>query len=106
KESAFEFGILSLQPDETRDLTGAGDTFTAAFVTELARGTDVRAAAVSAAFFAALKIRGVGGGSGIDAIPCLEDVRQFAKANAQRVQSFLEQEHTPRISLFDLDGAS
>jgi sugar/nucleoside kinase (ribokinase family) len=102
--AAFEFGVLSLQRDETHDLTGAGDTFAAALVTELARGTALRAAAVSAAFFAALKIRGVGRGSGIDAIPTLEEVAQFAEANPQRVRCFLEQEHTPRISLFDLNG--
>jgi sugar/nucleoside kinase (ribokinase family) len=97
--SAFEFGVLSLQPDETRDLTGAGDTFAATLVTELARGTELRAAAVSAAFFAALKIRA---GSGIDAIPTLEQVTEFAKANPQRIQCFVEQESVPGISLFDL----
>jgi hypothetical protein len=85
-------------------LTGAGDTFAAALVTELAKGTELRAVAVSAAFFAALKIRGVGRGSGIDAIPTLEEVTQFVEANPQRVQCFLEQEHTPGISLFDLNG--
>src|SRR4029077_4928478 len=93
----FQFGVLPLQPDEENDLTGAGDTFAAALVTELARGTELRAAAVSAAFFAALKIRGVGRGSGVDAIPTLEEVTQFAEANPQRVQCFLEQEHAPRI---------
>jgi sugar/nucleoside kinase (ribokinase family) len=102
--TAFEFGALSLHRDETNDLTGAGDTFAAALVTELARGTELRAAAVSAAFFAALKIRGAGRGSGIDAIPTLEEVTQFAEANPRRVQCFLKQEHAPRISLFDLDG--
>jgi sugar/nucleoside kinase (ribokinase family) len=99
--TAFEFGVLSLQQDETNDLTGAGDTFAAALVTELARGTELRAAAVSATFFAALKIRGLGRGDGIDAIPTLEEVRQFAETSPQRVQSFLEQEHASRISLFD-----
>jgi sugar/nucleoside kinase (ribokinase family) len=102
--TALELRVLSLQRDEMNDLTGAGDTFAAAFVTELANGTELRAAAVSAAFFAALKIRGVGRGIGIDAIPTFEEVTQFAKANPQRVQSFLQQERTSRISLIDLDG--
>ena len=47
----------------------ARDTFAAALVTELAVGTELRAAAVSAAFFAALKVQGIGRRSGIDAIP-------------------------------------
>jgi hypothetical protein len=102
--AAFEFGVLSLQRDEVNDLTGAGDAYAAALVTELARGTELRAAAVSAAFFAALKIRGVGRRRGIDAIPTLEEVARFAEANPQRVRCFLEQEHMPRISLFDLNG--
>jgi sugar/nucleoside kinase (ribokinase family) len=106
KESAFEFGVFSLQLDETNDSTGAGDTFAAAFVTELARGTELRAAAVSAAFFAALKVRGVSRGNGIDTIPTLEEVAQFAEANPRRVQSFLEQEGTPGISLFNLEGSA
>jgi bifunctional ADP-heptose synthase (sugar kinase/adenylyltransferase) len=98
--TAFDFGVLSLQCDETNDLTGAGDTFAAALVTELAKGAELRAAAVSAAFFAALKIRGVGRGGGIDTIPTLEEVTQFAEANPQRVQRFLEQEHLSKISPF------
>jgi sugar/nucleoside kinase (ribokinase family) len=104
KGSALEFGVFSLQPVEMSDETGAGDTFAAVLVTELARGTELRAAAVSAAFFAALKIRGVGRGSGVDAIPTLEEVAEFAEANQQRVRSFLERERAPRISLFDLEG--
>jgi sugar/nucleoside kinase (ribokinase family) len=98
-----EFGALSLHPheEENGDSTGAGDTFAAALVTELAKGVELRAAAVSAAFFAALKIRGLGRGNGIDAVPTLEEVRQFAETSPQRVQSFLEQEHASRISLFD-----
>jgi sugar/nucleoside kinase (ribokinase family) len=102
--TAFEFGVLSLHWNETNDLSGAGDTFAAALVTELARSTELRAAAVSAAFFAALKIRGVGRGSGIEVIPTIEEMRQFAEANPERIQCFLEQEHAPRISLFDLGG--
>jgi sugar/nucleoside kinase (ribokinase family) len=101
--TTFEFGALSLQRDETNALTGAGDTFAAALVTELARGTELRAAAVSAAFFAALKIRGADRRNGVDAIPTLEELTQFAEANPQRVQCFLEQERAPRISLFDLE---
>jgi sugar/nucleoside kinase (ribokinase family) len=102
--TAFEFGVLSLQRDEVNDLTGAGDTFAAALVTELAKGTELRAAVVSAAFFAALKIRGLVAGVVSTLSPPLRSLHSSRKPTLKEFRASFEQEHTPKISLFDLDG--
>jgi sugar/nucleoside kinase (ribokinase family) len=95
---SIHVGAFPLGNDETNDLTGAGDTFATALITELARGIDSKAAAVSAAFFAGLKIAAKG--RGVDTIPTLDDVERFKTANQQRVQSFLRQQNIPEVSLF------
>jgi sugar/nucleoside kinase (ribokinase family) len=100
---ATHVGAFSLSDDEINDLTGAGDTFAAVFVTELASGVSTKAAAISAAFFAALKIRRPV--QGVDSIPTFDEVVRFRDANQERVQTFLGQESISNLSLFDaLDG--
>jgi sugar/nucleoside kinase (ribokinase family) len=95
---SIHVGAFPLADEETNDLTGAGDTFAAALITELARGIGSKAAAVSAAFFAALKIAAKG--RGIGTIPTLDDVERFRTANQQRVQGFLKEQNIREVGLF------
>src|SRR5262249_7734471 len=94
-----DIGALWLSAEETIELTGAGDTFAAVFVTELASGASAKDAAVSAAFFAALKIKGGYNGRGTASIPTRGEVEHFASENPKRVEAFLTSVGSSRISL-------
>jgi 1D-myo-inositol 3-kinase len=98
---ATRVGAFPLTHDEEKDFTGAGDPFAAAFITELAKGRSCKAAAVSAALFAALKIMGVGPGIGMETIPTRDAVTQFVTANPMRMQNFLQRENVAGISLLE-----
>jgi sugar/nucleoside kinase (ribokinase family) len=99
-QTVTHIGAFSLWNDEAHDSTGAGDTFAAVLVTELTRGVEPKAAAVSAALFAALKVAAKG--LGIETIPTFDGVLRFAITNQQRVQGFLEQQSVSAVSLFEL----
>ncbi len=78
-----------LKNEETKDPTGAGDTFATVFITHYIKNKDLKQAGVAACFYAALKIMGFGG-IGIDSIPEKEQIVSFIKNNPERVLAYLE----------------
>ena len=92
-------GAFPLKEHEIVDYTGAGDVFATVFISEATRsGGNLKAAAVAACYFAAIKIMGLNG-IGIDSIPTLQQLRDFAETNPERVASYLQQEDVNRISI-------
>ncbi len=89
----FHTGAFPLSEEETVDFTGAGDVFATVFITEMAKNDgNVKAASVAACLFAALKIKGITGGVGIQSIPTTKEVQTFLHENQRRVGDYLRKE--------------
>lgn len=90
--TVFRTKVFPLNKDEVKDLTGAGDTYAAAFVTQYEHTKDLRGSAAFASLYSALKIKGLGGeGIGISTIPTLEQVEGFIQSSKERHQAFLRE---------------
>lgn len=88
-EVEFEAGAFFLKEDEVDDLTGAGDVFSGAYLTELMKaGATSQTAAFAANLYTALKIMKKSG-VGIDSIPNEEQYREFRKEHRERVNQFI-----------------
>ncbi len=91
KNDSVSISPLWLSKEDIRDHTGAGDVFAASFILHYGKTKNLKEAGVFAAFFAALKIAGISGGSlGITTIPSIDQVRDFVSKNEERYKTFLK----------------
>ncbi|MBI3341712.1 hypothetical protein HY024_01165 [Candidatus Curtissbacteria bacterium] len=99
EEEPVNVGAFDLEEGEAGDPTGAGDVFATVFISEASRTDgDLKAAAVSACYFAAIKIIGAGG-FGISSIPDLAQFKGFATTNSKRTAAYLQKENIKQLSL-------
>jgi len=90
-QQPVKVGAFYLEENETKDFTGAGDVFVAAFLWATHHLRDTRQAAVFACLFAAVKIIGIGG-MGIDAIPTKDEFNEYVRNNRKRVETYLKEQ--------------
>lgn len=85
-------GVFRLAADEVKDLTGAGDTYAAAFMIRYEQTKNIKEASVFAALYSALKIKSIGGeGKGMITIPTLNQVQAFVNDEKTRFDEFLKE---------------
>lgn len=77
-----------LKKHELHDITGAGDTYAAAFIARYAQTRDPHEAAVLASLYAAVKI--VNNGTGVETIPTMLRFSEFVVQNQIQVKDFLK----------------
>jgi sugar/nucleoside kinase (ribokinase family) len=90
KDQSISVSAFRLFQNELHDVTGAGDTYAAAFLTSLQSEQDYKTAATTASLYAALKIIGFGK-VGVAAIPRSEEWESFIAHNKNRIAEFLKQ---------------
>lgn len=89
-----------LERDEVKDLTGAGDTYAAVFITRYEQVHDLKEASVFASLYVSMKIMDLEGKGGILAAPPLEKVQEFVSQNPERFSAFLKENDMPGLSIF------
>ncbi|QQG43996.1 MAG: carbohydrate kinase family protein [Candidatus Roizmanbacteria bacterium] len=83
--------IFKLQENEVKDLTGAGDTYAAGFISRYEETGNLKEAAVFASLYSSLKIMTIQGeGSGMKAAPKPETIQAFVNNNPERFAEFLK----------------
>ena len=97
-EKVFSVSAFHLDPSEIKDLTGAGDTFAAAYLAKYLKTKSAYESAVFASLVAAIKIMAISG-RGIDSIPTKEQIEEFVLANQNRVKEFLVQNQIENLDL-------
>lgn len=80
---------FKLRKEEVKDFTGAGDTYTSAFLIFYEKTGDVRFASVIASLYAAIKITGMNG-IGMESIPGKLGIALFLESREERLKKFLE----------------
>ncbi len=85
---AFDVQAFPLTTEQTRDFTGAGDTFAAAYIAKFMKTGNHHAATVFASLVAGIKITG-SSGVGIDSIPKRRQIEQFLEKHSSQLKRFL-----------------
>lgn len=85
-------GAFTLQKAEVNSLTGAGDTYAAAFICNYITYKNPKLASVFASLYTAVKIIGIDG-IGVSSIPSLSRVKTFIKNSEKRVRGYLSANH-------------
>ncbi len=100
QESKKEFHVypFSLEPDETKEFTGAGDVFEAAYIAKFIKTGNHHDSGVFAAFASAIKIIALGG-LGVDSIPTKHQLQDFISQHPARIRKFLEINHSTADAL-------
>lgn len=97
----FHVKPFRLFENEIKDFTGAGDSTASAFIKSYIEHSDAKEAGVFAAFYAALKIKGLGGeGTGLAAIPTFEQMKYFIFQHYERYRRFLDDNGIPYFSFY------
>ena len=84
-----QISAFPLKDGEIKDFTGAGDVFTASYITKFMNSGIHHEAAVFAAFFAAVKITRIGG-TGVESIPDKKQLRGFINTHPSELKMFLK----------------
>lgn len=97
----FHVKPFRLFENEIKDFTGAGDSTASSFIKSYMEYNDPKEAGVFAAFYAALKIKGLGGeGTGLATIPTFEQMKHFIFQNYERYRKFLNENSLPYFSFY------
>lgn len=97
----FHVKPFPLFENEIKDFTGAGDSTASAFIKSCMEYGDPKEAGVFAAFYAALKIKGLGGeGTGLATIPTFEQIKYFIFQNYERYRRFLNENSLSYFSFY------
>lgn len=100
KKATIRTTAFSLEKNEIKDFTGAGDIYAVAFVTKFALTHNTQEASVNANFYAALKIIGFEG-IGINSIPTKKQIQKFLLNHPSRISSYLKSNSSAAITLFE-----
>jgi sugar/nucleoside kinase (ribokinase family) len=84
--SNYAFALLDT---EIKDFTGAGDTYTSAFLLFYQQTNDAKLASVIASLYAAVKITGMHG-IGMESIPGKLEIALFLESRKERLRKFLK----------------
>jgi sugar/nucleoside kinase (ribokinase family) len=87
-----------LRSEEVIDLSGAGDSYTMAFLAQFTVTQDIHQAGVFASLYAALKIADLhGNGAGLLTAPSQSDVENFILQNSERYRDFLQKNNVDNL---------
>lgn len=86
----LDIRAFPMTADESISPTGVGDSCAAALTWHYRKWGKLKEAAVFGTFYPALKLMGLGGSPrGVQALPTLEQVKQFINSNSERFEAFL-----------------
>lgn len=88
-EGELHIPAFPLDREEIVDVTGAGDTFAAAFIVKFRATQNLYEAGVFACLFAAMKISNREG-IGINTVPTLDQRYRFVEMNTARIEEYLD----------------
>lgn len=89
-QDEIEVKSFTLSNEEIVSATGAGDSAAASLAWHYYKYGDLKQAATFGAFYPALKLMGIAGEHGMEALPTIDQIREFTQQNSERYRNFLQ----------------